>query len=128
MEIMKYRKADESLLFDMLVGEGDEWKDYHGSAGRRMYIKALETSITYIAWDETLVCGYARCREDDGFGVYVYDLLVRKSYRGKQIGKNLMERVCQDFPEQPVYVMSDVDRYYEKLGYRREGSIFEVKA
>jgi hypothetical protein len=24
--------------------------------------------------------------------------------------------------------MSDVDPYYEKLGYRKEGSIFEVKA
>jgi predicted N-acetyltransferase YhbS len=58
---------------------------------------------------------------------YVYDLLVRKSYRGNQIGKNLMERMCQGFPNQPVYVMSDVDPYYEKLGYRKEGSIFEVK-
>lgn len=38
-----------------------------------------------------------------------------------------MERVCQDFPDQPVYVMSDVDSYYEKLGYIREGSIFRVK-
>jgi ribosomal protein S18 acetylase RimI-like enzyme len=127
MEIMKYSIADESLLFDMLIDEGDEWSDYHGLDGRSKYIKALETSITYIAYDDALVCGYARCREDDGFGVYVYDLLVRKSYRGKQIGKYLMERVCQDFPEQPVYVMSDVDRYYEKLGYRREGSIFVVK-
>lgn len=81
----------------------------------------------YSKADETLVCGYARCREDDGFGVYVYDLLVRKAYRGREIGKSLMERVCQDFPDQPVYVMSDVDSYYEKLGYRREGSIFEVK-
>jgi len=98
------------------------------SAGRDKYIKALESSITYIACDENLVCGYARCREDDGFGVYVYDLLVRKTHRGRQIGKSLMERVCQDFPDQPVYVMSDVDTYYEKLGYRREGSIFEVKA
>jgi GNAT superfamily N-acetyltransferase len=54
-------------------------------------------------------------------------LLVRKSYRGRNIGKILMERVCRDFPGQTVYVMSDVDLYYEKLGYRREGSIFEVK-
>jgi hypothetical protein len=46
-------------------------------------------------------------------GVYIFDLLVKKSYRGQQ--------------NQPVYVMSDVDPYYEKLGYRREGSIFEVK-
>ena len=128
MEIRQYIKADESLLFDLLIDEGDEWRDYHGVVDRDKYIKALESSITYIACDETLVCGYARCREDDGFGVYVYDLLVRKTHRGRQIGKSLMERVCQDFPDQPVYVMSDVDTYYEKLGYRREGSIFEVKA
>jgi len=127
MEIKKYGKADEPLLFDMLVDEGDEWSDYHGPAGRDKYIKALDSSITYIACDETLVCGYVRCREDDGFGVYVYDLLVRKSYRGKQIGKFLIERVRQDFQGQTVYVMSDVDPYYEKLGYCRVGSIFEVK-
>lgn len=28
-----------------------------------------------------------------------------------------MERVCPDFLDQPVYVMRDVDPYYEKLGY-----------
>lgn len=127
MEIKKYSKTDESSLFDLLANEGDEWIDYHGAAGRDKYIKALETTITYLACDQTLVCGYVRCREDDGFGVYIYDLLVRNSYRGRQIGKSLMERVCQDFPDQPVYVMSDIDPYYEKLGYRREGSIFEVK-
>lgn len=127
MEIKRYSKADAPLLFEMLVDEGDEWSDYHGSAGRDKYIKALESSITYIAYDGTIVCGYARCREDDGFGVYVYDLLVRKSYRGNQLGKMLMEQACIEFPDQPIYVMSDVDSYYEKLGYRREGSIFEVK-
>lgn len=128
MKIKKYSKAYESLLFDLLVDEGDEWSDYHGQGGREKYIRALESSITYIACDEALVCGYVRCREDDGFGVYIYDLLVRKSYRGRRIGKSLMERMCQDFPDEPVFVMSDVDSYYEKLGYRKEGSIFEVTA
>ncbi len=127
MEIRQYSKADETLLFNLLIDEGDDWSDYHESVGRSKYIKALESSITYIAYDENLVCGYVRCREDDGFGVYIYDLLVRKTHRGKQIGKTLMERVFKDFPNQPIYVMSDVDPYYEKLGYRREGSIFEVK-
>ncbi len=127
MEIKRYSKADESLLFDLLVDEGDEWVEYHGKVGRDKYIKALESSVTYIACDKSIVCGYARCREDNGFGVYVYDLLVKKSYRGKQIGKSLMERVRQDFPDQIAYVMSDVDPYYEKLGYRRVGSIFEIK-
>lgn len=127
MEIRNYSKAVESSLFDLLVDEGDEWSDYHGVAGRDKYIKALESSITFVAWDGPLVCGFVRCREDDGFGVYIYDLLVRRTHRGRQIGKSLMEWVCKNFPDQPVYVMSDVDQYYEKLGYRREGSIFEVR-
>jgi hypothetical protein len=37
-----------------------------------------------------------------------------------------MECIYEDYPEQIVYVMSDVDKYYDKLGYRCEGSIFEV--
>jgi len=127
MEIKRYSKADATKVFDMIADEGDDWSDYHGPAGCSKYIKALESSITYIAYDETLVCGYVRCREDDGFGVYVYDLLVRKSYRGRQIGKILMDRVCNDFLNQPIYVMSDVDPYYEKLGYRRVGSIFSLR-
>ncbi len=127
MIIKKYSISDEIPLFDMLREEGDEWSDYHGEKGHAKYLGALESSATYLAYDGSMLCGYARCREDYGFGVYVYDLLVRKTYRGRQIGKMLMEQACKDFPDQPVYVMSDVDIYYEKLGYHREGSIFEVK-
>jgi len=128
MDIRKYRKADESLLFDLLENEGDEWYDYHGPKGRDKYKKAIESSITYIACDQNIVCGYVRCREDDGFGVYIYDLLVRKTHRGQQLGKALMEHVLKDYPNQVVYVMSDIDPYYEKLAYKKEGSIFVVKA
>ena len=49
-----------------------------------------------------------------------------REHRGKNIGKKLMDRICQDWPDHKIYVMSDVDEYYEKQGYRREGSIYEV--
>ena len=111
MEIRQYIKADENLLFDLLIDEGDDWRDYHEPDGRCKYVKALESSITYIACEKNLVCGYVRCREDDGFGVYIYDLLVRKTHWGKQLGKILMERVVKDYPNQSIYVMSDVDPY-----------------
>ena len=68
-----------------------------------------------------------RCRDDNGFGIYVYDLLVRKSYRGHGIGRKLIEYLCIKHPLDTVYVMSDVDEYYQKQGYRREGSIFQVQ-
>ncbi len=127
MDIIQYDKNFEALLFNLLMDEGDDWSDYHGQAGRSQYIKALESSIAYVAYDGTQVCGYVRCREDDGFGVYVYDLLVRKTHRGKQIGKTLIDQVCKDFKEQPVYVMSDADGYCEKLAYERAGSVLEVR-
>ena len=44
------------------------------------------------------------------------------------IGKKLMERTSSEFPNTDVYVLSDVDPYYTKLGYQKEGSIFKVKA
>ena len=125
MKIKRYSKADEAMLFKLLVDEGEDWRSYHDSASRSKYIRALNNSITYVAYDDSMVCGYTRCREDDGFGIYVYDLLVRKSHRGRQIGKSLVTQVSQDFPGQSVYVMSDVDPYYEKLGFQRVGSVFE---
>jgi hypothetical protein len=38
-----------------------------------------------------------------------------------------MEQVCADFPNDTVYVMSDVNDYYAKQGYAIEGTIFIVK-
>ena len=71
MEIRQYSKADETLLFDLLIDEGDEWSDYHGVAGRDKYIKALESSITYIACDETL-CAVMRVVGKTMVSVFIY--------------------------------------------------------
>ena len=40
--------------------------------------------------------------------------------------RKLMECICKDYPNHVVYVMSDVDGYYEKVDYKRIGSIFKV--
>lgn len=127
MLIRRYTKRDEPAFFTMLRDAGEDWSEYYGETGYAKYARAMETSAAYLLCSGDELCGYARCREDDGFGVYVYDLLVRKPYRGHRYGSLLMERVREDFPNQTAYVMSDVDGYYEKLGYPRIGSIFEVK-
>jgi len=125
--VRRYTKADEDALFAMIEAEGEEWQAHWQGTGRDKYVVALENSIVYIILQEGILCGFARCRDDDGFGVYVYDLLVDKAYRGQEYGRKLMERACKDFPDSTVYVMSDVNPYYEKLGYETEGTIFVVK-
>jgi ribosomal protein S18 acetylase RimI-like enzyme len=124
MVIRRYRKSDEERLFG-LFREEESWQDYLNNSGK--YKKALLSCATYIAEEDGEICGYARCREDDGFGVYIYDLLVSPRYRGREIGRLLMEKVYNDFNGQTCYAMSDADGYYRKLGYKKIGSIFMVK-
>jgi len=127
VEIRPYTPADEAALFTMLEEEGPEWGDYWSPTGREKYKVALTNSTSFLLFQGDTLCGFIRSREDDGFGVYIYDLLVRPAKRGQNLGRALMEQVCAHFPGQTVYVMSDVDPYYEKLGYTREGSILIVR-
>ena len=127
MVIRRYANTDEANLLRLIRSEGDEWSDYFGSNGMTPRFKtAMQSSIAYIAVDGETVCGFVRARDDDGLGVYIYDLLVDKNHRGKGYGSLMLKQVSRDFPGFDVYVMSDVDGYYEKLGYKREGSIFKV--
>jgi ribosomal protein S18 acetylase RimI-like enzyme len=125
MQIRKYNKVtDESKLMKMIEDE-DGW-DYANEALVERYKFALESSITYVAYHEDVLLGYSRSLNDFGEYIYVCDLLVKPAYRGNEIGKKLMEYIYKDYPNQVIYVMSDVDGYYEKVNYKRIGSIFEV--
>ncbi len=126
MEIRKYTEFDTAKLFDMMMEEGADWECYWGEAGAERYKASLASSSTYVAYEGGSLCGYLRFKEDNGFGIFVYDLLVTKSCRGRGIGKKLIEQVSSDYPDEDTYVMSGADGYYEKLGYSREGSIFKV--
>lgn len=124
LKIRKYNSAlDYKSLMKLVQSEGEEWKEYLNPG----YRKALDNSITFVALIEDELCGYSRSLSDSGLFIWVVDLLVEKSRRGLSIGKKLMECILTDFPDIDVFVMSDVDTYYEKLGYKKEGSIFEVK-
>ncbi len=125
--VRRYDPKDENALFALLEREGDEWQDYWKGENRAKYHKALSGSIAYLLFAHEELCGYIRCRDDDGYGVYIYDLLVDKNHRGQEYGRMLLEQAYHDFPDAPVYVMSDVNHYYEKLGYAVEGTIFIVQ-
>lgn len=123
--IRKYKKAlDESMVMDMIANE-EGW-DYANENMALTYKKALEHSISYVAVLGKDLCGFSRSIEDNNIYIYVSDLLVKAKYRGSGMGNKLMQVIYDDYPNQIVYVMSDVDGYYEKLGYKREGSLFEV--
>lgn len=120
MSIIKYNHSYEDVLFDLIESD-PEWSEYIQQ--RNQYRLAIESSTVYLLMEDALCIGFIRGRDDSGFGFYVYDLLVRKTHRGHGYGKILIDHLRSMY--QPVYVMSDVDPYYEKIGMTKIGSIFE---
>ena len=127
MKIRRYNPdSDEEKLLSMIKAEREEWACYSAGDVLEKYKRALIKSITYVAYKDNVLCGYSRSMNDCGFYIYVCDLLVAPKYRGNHIGRKLIECLLDDFPMQTVYVMSDVDEYYNKQNYKLEGSIFRV--
>src|SRR5690625_326454 len=127
MHIRKDNQSDEQLLFQLISSEGEEWKDYINEEGTQKFKLTLESSLVFVAYEDDTLCGFSRSIMDGEFFIYVCDLLVDKNYRGRGIGRKLMECIYEIYPGHTVLVMSDADAYYQKLGYEKEGTIFLVK-
>ncbi|MDD3113977.1 MAG: GNAT family N-acetyltransferase [Candidatus Izemoplasmatales bacterium] len=126
MDIRRLKQEELPLIFHLIESEGDAWKDYFEGENKRKYLKVLKTSLIHVAMEEGQCIGFVRFKLDGGFGVYIHDLLVGAEFRGNNIGLQLMESVAREFPHQKVYVMSDEDGYYQKLHFKKAGSIFIV--
>lgn len=116
-------EADRMRLIE---SQGPDWARYWAGESNGKYRNALKKSVTRVALVNGQLAGYVRALEDQGFYVYVCDLLVDPTFRGLKVGQRLMNALGSDYPQHTVYVMSDADSYYEKVGYLKVGSVFEV--
>ena len=120
----RYDKTYESELIALLKKE-PEWNSFTGTGTIDIFKSALLSSQTYICKSQSQVCGYLRALVD-GFGIYVSELYVAPAFRNNGYGKELLRDLKEDHEGQDVYVLSDEDLYYEKLGYKRVGSVFQL--
>ncbi len=124
VKIRPYRKRYEEALMNLIRLEGEAWSCYSSDQNKDLYMLSLEKSITYLIFEGDELAGYVRALEDFGFYIYICDLLVTPKHRGKGYGNQLMRHIQSKYPKFDTYVMSDVDDYYIKQGYLKEGSIF----
>ncbi len=123
--IRKYQPAhDYDQLIAVIRNEGSEWEEYL----QPKYAEALASSVSYVAEASGNLCGYVRAIRDADLYIWVIDLLVHPAYRGHSIGKKLMDSIAQAHPSMDIYVLSDVDGYYQKLGFKKEGSVIKYIA
>ena len=122
--ILKYESKHEADLLALLKAEPD-WSSFTAEGAMETFKDALLNSETYICETQGAVCGYLRALVD-GFGIYVSELYIGPQFRNNGYGRALLSKLKQAYPKQDVYVLSDEDLYYEKLGCKRIGSVFQL--
>ena len=109
------------------IGKDPEWEFLVCSESKRNeYAGLLEKSATFVCYSGKSFCGYVRAVIDGGLAIYISELFVEPPFRNNRIGQKLIERVKADNAPVTVYVLSDEDRFYEKKGYKKIGSVFEL--
>jgi ribosomal protein S18 acetylase RimI-like enzyme len=125
MEISKYVPEHEEAVLSAIKNDPN-WDMFTNDNAIENYRSALNKDITYVCHDDNEFCGYVRALLDDGFAIYVSELYVIPKCRNRKIGRLLLEQVKMDFSNLTVYALSDEDVYYEKIGYKKVGSVFEL--
>ena len=125
MKISKYRPEHEDDILAAIKKDPD-WAIFANDGAIDAYRNSLKDSVTYVCHDNNEFCGYVRALLDDGFAIYISELYVIPKWRNRRIGRLLLERVKIDFSNMTVYALSDEDAYYENIGYKKKGSVFEL--
>ena len=125
MEIFRYKPEHEDAVISA-IKEDPSWDIFTNEKAIDNYKKSLGESITYVCYENGELSGYLRALLDDGFAIYISELFVVPKWRNRTIGRTLIAKVKTDFRYLTVYALSDEDAYYEKLGYRRVGSVYGI--
>ena len=125
MEILKYKPEHEEAVLAALKKDPD-WGIFTNDDAIGLYKRSLKESITYVSYSKSEFCGFIRAFLDKGFAIYISELYVTPKWRNQKIGLSLLDRVKLDFSNLTVYALSDENAYYEKIGYKKIGSVFEL--
>ena len=125
MLITRYKPEHEETILSA-IKKDPHWDMFTNDDAIDNYRKRLQTSVTYVCYDNGEFCGYLRALLDEAFAIYVSELYVIPSCRNQKIGRSLLKKIKNDFPDLTIYALSDEDAYYEKIGYKKIGSVFEI--
>jgi len=107
--------------FDMDFVVSSLQLQWRRGAGRERIEKAFEGSLSFGVFDRARQIGYVRAVTDRCFVSWICDLFLEPAYRGRGLGKWLMECVMSH-PDlvHTRLVLSSVPKYqafYERLGF-----------
>lgn len=89
-------------------------------------IPFTNSTLVLSAWENECLIGAVRVLSDKMFRSIIYDLLVLPEFQNKGIGKELLKRCIEHFPNSQwlVQTTEKISSYYEKNGFEVNNDVF----
>ena len=89
-------------------------------------IPFINSTLVISAWENERLIGAVRILSDKMFRSIIYDLIVLPDFQNKGIGKELVRRCIEHFPnsEWLVQTTEKISSYYEKNGFKVNNDVF----
>lgn len=85
----------------------------------------INSTIVFSAWINGNLIGCVRVLSDKMFRSIIYDLAVLPEFQNKGIGKELVRRCIETFPNSEWLVQTEAaSRFYEKIGFSVNEDVF----
>ena len=86
----------------------------------------INSTLVVSAWDNDLLVGCVRVLSDKMFRSVIHDLAVLPEYQGKGIGKELVKKCREQFPNSEWLVGTTNERvsFYECIGFEKFNDVF----
>lgn len=89
-------------------------------------IPFINSTLVISAWENERLVGAVRVLSDGMFRSIIYDLVVLPEYQNRSIGKELLKRCIEHFPnsEWLVQTTDEAAGFYEKNGFKINNDVF----
>ena len=108
----------------MLAG----WSDGLESSDQRKYfnIPFINSTLVISAWEDGRLIGAVRVLSDTIFRSVIYDLVIEPESQNKGIGRELVRRCIEHFPDSEwlVETTEKTANFYERIGFRANKGVF----
>ena len=70
------------------------------------------------------ILAFARYLTDEVMTTFLAEIIIDKSYRGKGLGQRLIEDIRKKYPLTRIELISEVDGFYQTVGFKPVGTGF----
>ena len=118
MDFRPVKPEEYEAVRQFLAGVG--WEQRVADAER--FRKMMEqTTRTVVAWDNQMVVGFARALCDEASNGYISMVAVAADYRGRGIGRQLIEHLIGDDSDNITWILRaghGSKGFWERVGFR----------